>query len=152
HPKLSRALDRRRSAFDRPDGAVDWGHAESLAFGSLLQDGVPIRLTGQDAIRGTFSQRHLAFYDTRTGERYIPLQHQATRASFPAFNSPLSENATLGFEYGYSIQSPQTLVLWEGQYGDFIDGAQVIVDEFVVSAQAKWGLISGLVVLLPHAW
>jgi 2-oxoglutarate dehydrogenase E1 component len=152
HPKLSRALERRRTAFDRPDGAVDWGHAESLAFGTLLQDGVPIRLTGQDAIRGTFSQRHLAFYDTRSGQRFIPLERLAARASFTVFNSPLSENATLGFEYGYSIQSPQSLVLWEGQYGDFIDGAQVIVDEFVVSAQAKWGLISGLVVLLPHAW
>jgi 2-oxoglutarate dehydrogenase E1 component len=152
HPKLSRALERRRTAFDKPDGAVDWGHAESLAFGTLLQSGVPIRLTGQDAIRGTFSQRHLAFYDTRTGQGFIPLARLSTDAAFAVFNSPLSENATLGFEYGYTIQSPRTLVLWEGQYGDFIDGAQVIVDEFVVSAQAKWGLVSGLIVLLPHAW
>jgi 2-oxoglutarate dehydrogenase E1 component len=152
HPKLDRALERRRSAFDRPDGAVDWGHAESLAFGTLLQDGVPVRLTGQDAIRGTFSQRHLAFYDPRSGQRFIPLEHQSRPGAFTVFNSPLSENATLGFEYGYSIQAPRTLVLWEGQYGDFIDGAQVIVDEFIVSAQAKWGLVSGLVVLLPHAW
>jgi 2-oxoglutarate dehydrogenase E1 component len=152
HPKLSRALDRRRTAFDSPDGAIDWGHAESLAFATLLHDGVPIRLTGQDAIRGTFSQRHLAFYDTRTGQRFIPLERQAGKASFDVFNSPLSENATLGFEYGYTVQSPKTLVIWEGQYGDFIDGAQVIVDEFVVSAQAKWGLISGLLLLLPHAW
>jgi 2-oxoglutarate dehydrogenase E1 component len=152
HPKLQRALERRRAAFDKPDGVVDWGHAESLAFGTLLQQGVSIRLTGQDAIRGTFSQRHLAFYDARTGRPVIPLERQAKHASFSAFNSPLSENATLGFEYGYSIQSPETLVLWEAQYGDFIDGAQVIVDEFVVAAQAKWGLISGLVLLLPHAW
>jgi 2-oxoglutarate dehydrogenase E1 component len=153
HPRLQRALERRRAAFDKPDGLVDWGHAESLAFGTLLQAGVPIRLTGQDAIRGTFSQRHLAFYDTRTGQRFVPLERlEGKSSSFTAFNSPLSENATLGFEYGYSIQSPETLVLWEGQYGDFIDGAQVIVDEFVVSAQAKWGLISGLVLLLPHAW
>jgi 2-oxoglutarate dehydrogenase E1 component len=152
HPKLQRALERRRTAFDKPDGVVDWGHAESLAFGTLLQHGVSIRLTGQDAIRGTFSQRHLAFYDARTGQPFIPLERQAAGAAFDVFNSPLSENATLGFEYGYSIQALDTLVLWEGQYGDFIDGAQVIVDEFVVSAQAKWGLISGLVVLLPHAW
>ena len=151
HPRLERALERRRAAFDKPDGSVDWGHAESLAFGTLLQERVPIRLTGQDAIRGTFSQRHLAFYDTRSGQRIIPLEG-ISNAAFEVFNSPLSENATLGFEYGYSIQSPQTLVIWEGQYGDFIDGAQVIVDEFVVSAQAKWGLISGLVLLLPHAW
>jgi 2-oxoglutarate dehydrogenase E1 component len=152
HAKLQRAVERRRSAFDRPDGAVDWGHAESLAFGTLLQDGVPIRLTGQDAMRGTFSQRHLAFYDTRSGRRFIPLAAWATNVSFSVFNSPLSESATLGFEYGYSVQSPETLVIWEGQYGDFIDAGQVIVDEFVVSAQAKWGLLSGLVVLLPHAW
>jgi 2-oxoglutarate dehydrogenase E1 component len=152
HPKLQRALERRRSAFDRPDSTVDWGHAESLAFGTLLYEDVPIRLTGQDALRGTFSQRHLAFYDTRTGERFVPLEREASNASFSVFNSPLSENAALGFEYGYSVQSPETLVLWEGQYGDFIDAAQVIVDEFVVSGRAKWGLISGLVVLLPHAW
>jgi 2-oxoglutarate dehydrogenase E1 component len=150
--RLQRAVERRRAAFDKPDGVVDWGHAESLAFGTLLQAGVPVRLTGQDAIRGTFSQRHLAFYDTRGGQRFVPLERLQASASFTAFNSPLSENATLGFEYGYSIHSPRTLVLWEGQYGDFIDGAQVIVDEFVVSAQAKWGLISGLVLLLPHAW
>src|SRR4029077_387659 len=121
-------------------------------FGTLLQQGVSIRLTGQDAIRGTFSQRHLAFYDARSGQPFIPLEQQAARASFDVFNSPLSENATLGFEYGYSIQAPDTLVLWEGQYGDFIDGAQVIVDEVVVSGQARWGLRSGLVLLLPHAW
>ncbi|MBV9580185.1 MAG: 2-oxoglutarate dehydrogenase E1 component, partial [Chloroflexi bacterium] len=151
HPRLQRALERRRAAFDKPDGVVDFGHAESLAFGTLLQAGVPIRLTGQDAIRGTFSQRHLAFYDTRTGQRFIPLAG-TSQATFDVFNSPLSENATLGFEYGYSVQSPETLVLWEAQYGDFIDGAQVIVDEFVVAAQAKWGLLSGLVLLLPHAW
>jgi 2-oxoglutarate dehydrogenase E1 component len=152
HPKLQRALDRRRSAFERPDGAIDWGHAETLAFGTLLQEGIPIRLTGQDAMRGTFGQRHLALFDTRTGRPFIPLEHQATNATFSIFNSPLSESATLGFEYGYSVQSPETLVVWEGQYGDFIDAAQVIVDEFVVAGQAKWGLISGLVVLLPHAW
>jgi 2-oxoglutarate dehydrogenase E1 component len=151
HPKLDRALQRRRVAFDRPDAPIDWGHAEALAFGSLVAEGVPIRLTGQDTVRGTFSQRHLTFYDARTGQAFTPLQ-QVGPAQFDVYNSPLSENATLGFEYGYSIHSPETLVLWEGQYGDFINGAQVIVDEFVVSGQAKWGLVSGLVLLLPHAW
>jgi 2-oxoglutarate dehydrogenase E1 component len=155
HPKLTRAVERRRAAFDKPDASIDWGHAESLALATLLADGVSIRLTGQDTLRGTFSQRHLAFYDARTGVPFLPLEALAKQydgAAFRAFNSPLSENATLGFEYGYSIQLPRTLVLWEAQYGDFINGAQVIVDEFVVSGQAKWGLISGLVLLLPHAW
>jgi 2-oxoglutarate dehydrogenase E1 component len=153
HPKLDRAMQRRRVAFDRPDAPVDWGHAETLAFAGLVTNGVPVRLTGQDTVRGTFSQRHLTFYDTRTGAAFTPLAAlPGQRASFDAYNSPLSENATLGFEYGYSVQAPETLVLWEAQYGDFINGAQVIVDEFVVSGQAKWGLTSGLVMLLPHAW
>ncbi|GAC1314516.1 MAG: 2-oxoglutarate dehydrogenase E1 component [Chloroflexota bacterium] len=153
HPKLERSLQRRRAAFDRPDAPIDWAHAESLALATLLAAGVPIRLTGQDVIRGTFSQRHLGLYDARSGARYIPLTALAqANASFDVHNSPLSETAALGFEYGYSIQSPETLVLWEAQYGDFINSAQVIVDEFVVSGQAKWGLLSGLVVLLPHAW
>ena len=154
HPKLTRALQRRRDAFEKPDAPIEWAHAEALAFATLLTEGVPIRLSGQDTIRGTFSQRHLSFYDARTGAPFTPLEQIARQhqASFQALNSPLSENATLGFEYGYSIQSPETLVLWEAQYGDFINGAQVIVDEFVVSGQAKWGLSSGLVLLLPHAW
>jgi 2-oxoglutarate dehydrogenase E1 component len=113
---------------------------------------VPVRLTGQDAVRGTFSQRHLTFFSSN-GAAFTPLTSLPDqRASFDVHNSPLSENATLGFEYGYSVQAPDALVLWEGQYGDFIDGAQVIVDEFVVSGQAKWGLVSGVVLLLPHAW
>jgi 2-oxoglutarate dehydrogenase E1 component len=153
HPKLDRALQRRRVAFERPDSPVDWAHAETLAFASLVTDGVPVRLTGQDAVRGTFSQRHLTFFDARNGAPFTPLGALPDqRASFDVHNSPLSENATLGFEYGYSVQAPDTLVLWEGQYGDFINGAQVIVDEFVVSGQAKWGLLSGVVLLLPHAW
>src|SRR5919202_4349681 len=153
HPKIDRGLQRRRTAFDRPDAPIDWGQAETLAFATLVTDGVPVRLTGQDTLRGTFSQRHLTFYDARTGAAYTPLTSlPGQAASFDAYNSPLSENATLGFEYGYSVQAPETLVLWEAQYGDFINGAQVIVDEFVVSGQAKWGLTSGLVVLLPHAW
>jgi 2-oxoglutarate dehydrogenase E1 component len=152
HPKLDRALQqRRRAAFDRPDAPIDWAHAESLAFASLVTTGVPVRLSGQDTVRGTFSQRHLTFYDARTGAPFTPLA-ALQGALFEVVNSPLSETATLGFEYGYSVQAPNTLVLWEAQYGDFINGAQVIVDEFVTSGQAKWGLVSGLVVLLPNAW
>jgi 2-oxoglutarate dehydrogenase E1 component len=154
HPKLDRALQRRRVAFDRPDSPIDWAHAETLAFATLVtEDAVPVRLSGQDVVRGTFSQRHLTFYDAQTGAPFTPLTAlPGQRASFDVHNSPLSENAALGFEYGYSVQAPDALVAWEGQYGDFINGAQVIVDEFVVSGQAKWGLRSGLVLLLPHAW
>jgi 2-oxoglutarate dehydrogenase E1 component len=154
HPRLERPLQRRRVAFDKPDAPIDWGHAEALAFATLIAEGVPIRITGQDTVRGTFSQRHLTFYDVRTGAPYTPLEalSEQRNTAFEVFNSPLSENATLGFEYGYSVQSPNTLVVWEGQYGDFINGAQVVVDEFVVSGEAKWGLVSGLVLLLPHAW
>jgi 2-oxoglutarate dehydrogenase E1 component len=153
HPKLDRALQRRRAGFERPDSPIEWAHAETLAFATLLTDGVPIRLTGQDVVRGTFSQRHLTFFDAKTGTTFTPLEALPDQqATFDLHNSPLSENATLGFEYGYSVQAPDTLVVWEGQYGDFINGAQVIVDEFVVSGQAKWGLVSGMVLLLPHAW
>jgi 2-oxoglutarate dehydrogenase E1 component len=153
NPKLERAISRRRVAFDTIDAPIDWGHAETLAFGTLLRDGVPIRLTGQDAVRGTFSQRHLTFYDGKTGRPFTPLEAlPSARASFEVWNSPLSENAALGFEYGYSVQAEDTLVLWEGQYGDFINGAQAVIDEFVASGQAKWGIVSGLVLLLPHAW
>src|SRR5262249_31097762 len=153
NPKLDRALQRRRVAFEKPDAHVDWAHAEALAFASILQDATPIRLSGQDTVRGTFSQRHLSFYDVKTGAAYTPLTTlPQARASFEVHNTPVSETATLGFEYGYSVQAPDALVLWEAQYGDFINGAQVIVDEFVVSGQAKWGLESGLVLLLPHAW
>jgi 2-oxoglutarate dehydrogenase E1 component len=153
HAKLERSLQRRRAAFERPDAPIEFGHAESLAFASLVCGGVPIRLTGQDTVRGTFSQRHLTFYDAKTGAPHTPLAVlPGQRVSFDVHNSPLSECAPLGFEYGYSVQAPDTLVLWEAQYGDFIDGAQVMVDEFVVSGQAKWGLVSGLVLLLPHAW
>ncbi|MGI9147136.1 MAG: 2-oxoglutarate dehydrogenase E1 component [Chloroflexota bacterium] len=152
HPKLDRALQRRRAAFDQPDSPIDWAHAETLAFATLVGEGVPVRLTGQDAVRGTFSQRHLRFF-AQNGAAFTPLASlPEQRASFDVHNSPLSENAALGFEYGYSVQAPDALVVWEGQYGDFVDGAQVIVDEFVVSGQAKWGLVSGLVMLLPHAW
>ena len=113
---------------------------------------MPVRLTGQDAVRGTFSQRHLTFYDAAPARRSRRWPRCHGAASFDVGNSPLSETAALGFEYGYSVQAPDTLVLWEAQYGDFINGAQVIIDEFVASGQAKWGLVSGLVLLLPHAW
>ncbi|MCC7369160.1 MAG: 2-oxoglutarate dehydrogenase E1 component [Chloroflexi bacterium] len=153
NPKLDRAIQRRRAGFESPDAPIDWGHAETLAFATLLREGVPIRLTGQDAVRGTFSQRHLTFYDAKTGAPFTPLEAlPSARASFDVRNSPLSENAALGFEYGYSVQAADTLVLWEGQYGDFINGAQAIIDEFICSGQAKWGMLSGMVLLLPHAW
>ncbi|MEJ7653495.1 MAG: 2-oxoglutarate dehydrogenase E1 component, partial [Chloroflexia bacterium] len=134
-------------------GSIDWAHAESLAFAAILADGTPIRLTGQDTERGTFSQRHLVLHDVKSGERFIPHQSiAAARASFAVYNSPLSENAALAFEYGYSAHAPSTLVLWEAQFGDFINGAQVIVDQFIVSGQAKWRQRSGLVLLLPHGY
>jgi 2-oxoglutarate dehydrogenase E1 component len=150
--KLQRNLLRRRSALTGDEPAIDWGHAESLAFAVILRDGVPIRLTGQDVVRGTFSQRHLTFYDVQTGGGHTPLQNLEGSGAFEVRNSPLSEAAAVGFEYGYAVQAPGTLVLWEAQYGDFVNGAQVIVDEFVVSGQSKWGLESGLVLLLPHGW
>ncbi|HEY3110629.1 MAG TPA: 2-oxoglutarate dehydrogenase E1 component, partial [Chloroflexota bacterium] len=153
HPKLERALQRRRGAFERADAPIDWSHAETLAFAAILRDGTPIRLSGQDAARGTFSQRHLTFHDPETGATHTPLSELPDAvASFDLRNSPLSESACVGFEYGYSVQAPDALVLWEAQYGDFVDGAQVIVDEYVVSGQAKWGLVSGLVMLLPHGY
>jgi 2-oxoglutarate dehydrogenase E1 component len=150
-PKLERSFQRRREALEH--GLLDWGHAETLAFATILADGVPIRLTGQDTERGTFSQRHLTLFDVETGERYTPLQALGqARASFAVFNSPLSENATLGFEYGYSSHAPGTLVLWEAQYGDFANGAQVIIDQFISSGLAKWRQRCGLVLLLPHGY
>jgi 2-oxoglutarate dehydrogenase E1 component len=151
--KLARAVQRRRTAFDADEAVIDWGQAESLALATLVTAGTPVRLTGQDSVRGTFSQRHAAFYDGETDRAFTPLGALPDRsAAVEIANSPLSESATLGFEYGYSVQAPDALVIWEAQYGDFINGAQVIVDEFVVSGQAKWGLRSGLVLLLPHAW
>ncbi len=153
NPKLARPIQRRRAAFEDPDAPIDWGHAEALAFATILGQGIPIRVAGQDTVRGTFSQRHLTFFAARTGAAFTPLRElPGEHAPFEAWNSPLSENAALGFEYGYSVHHPGTLVLWEAQYGDFINGAQVVVDEFIVSGEAKWGLRSGLVLLLPHAW
>lgn len=151
NPKLERLFSRRLQALET--GGIDWAHAEMLAFAATLADGTPIRLTGQDTERGTFSQRHLVLHDVRTGDRYTPLQAlPEARASFAVHNSPLSENAALGFEYGYSAHAPGALVLWEAQFGDFANGAQVIIDQFIASGQAKWRQESGLVLLLPHGY
>ncbi len=154
HPKLERGRARRRPMFDDPSArTVDWAAAEELAYASILEDGIAIRLTGEDVERGTFSHRHAVYHDAVTGRRFVPLQAiPRARAAFEIHNSPLTENATIGFEYGYNIQAPGRLVLWEGQYGDFINGAQVILDEFLTSGRAKWGLASSLVLLLPHGY
>ncbi|HEX2416472.1 MAG TPA: multifunctional oxoglutarate decarboxylase/oxoglutarate dehydrogenase thiamine pyrophosphate-binding subunit/dihydrolipoyllysine-residue succinyltransferase subunit, partial [Thermoleophilaceae bacterium] len=152
HRKLRPFLDRRRTVFEE-NGPVDWAHAEALALASLLALGVPVRLTGQDTERGTFSQRHAVLHDSVTGERYTPLQHlRDANAPFELHNSPLSEQACMGFEYGYSVQAPDALVLWEAQFGDFVNSAQVIVDQFLVSGLAKWGQSSRLSLLLPHGY
>lgn len=149
--KLVRLLQRRASTLSS-DGGIDWGQAEALAFASMLADGTPIRITGQDVERGTFSHRHAVLHDQHN-ETYIPLQHlSSARASFSIYNSPLSEAAALGFEYGYSVHAPHTLVLWEAQFGDFANAAQVIIDQFIASARAKWKQKSSLVLLLPTGY
>jgi 2-oxoglutarate dehydrogenase E1 component len=154
HKKLERGRERRRVVFDSPkERTVDWATAEEMAFASILADGTPIRLIGEDVERGTFSHRHAVFNDANTGKQFIPLQEFAeARASFEVHNSALSENAVIGFEFGYNIQAPDRLVLWEAQYGDFINGAQVILDQFVTSSRAKWGLQPSLTFLLPHGY
>jgi 2-oxoglutarate dehydrogenase E1 component len=150
--RLERILDRRRTALDQ-ENAIDWGHAETLAFASILADGTPIRLSGQDSERGTFVQRHLVLHDANTGAPHTALQTlPQARASFAVYNSPLSEAAVLGFEYGYSSHVPEALVLWEAQFGDFSNGAQVIIDQFIVSGRVKWGQLPALVLLLPHGY
>jgi 2-oxoglutarate dehydrogenase E1 component len=151
HRKLKPLLERRRAGLE--EGGVDWAHAESLAFASLLAQGTPIRLTGQDTERGTFSQRHLVLHDAQNGARYTPIQNlPKAEVPFELHNSPLSEIACLGFEYGYSAQAPDALVLWEAQFGDFVNSAQVIVDQFMVSGLAKWGQATRLTLLLPHGY
>src|SRR5258708_16181342 len=148
--KLARLLQRRATTLG-PGGGIDWGQAEALAFASILADGVPIRLSGQDSERGTFSHRHAVLHNQHTGEVYIQLQHLSqSKATFSIFNSPLTESAVLDFEYGYSVHAPDTLVLWEAQYGDFSNLAQVIIDQFIASARAKWKQLSSLVLLLPN--
>ncbi|HLX26294.1 MAG TPA: multifunctional oxoglutarate decarboxylase/oxoglutarate dehydrogenase thiamine pyrophosphate-binding subunit/dihydrolipoyllysine-residue succinyltransferase subunit [Candidatus Cybelea sp.] len=148
-----RAQFERRAATIAQKGIVDWGTAESLAFASLLTTGTPIRLTGQDTERGTFSHRHAVFHNTAMRNAWIPLQHLSPeQASFEIRNSPLSEYACMGFEYGYSAQQPDALVLWEAQYGDFVNGAEIVVDQFIAAGQAKWGQTSRLTLLLPHGY
>ena len=152
HKKLQRVLDNRKKALK--DGTnIDWSTAEQLAFGTLLLEGNPVRLSGQDCGRGTFSQRHAVFIDQNTEERYIPLSNiNENQGSFEVIDSPLSEAGVLGFEYGFSQAEPNALVMWEAQFGDFANGAQVIVDQFISSGEAKWLRMSGLVMLLPHGY
>ena len=152
HTTLARILTRKQAAL-RDSDQVDWALAESLALGSLLQEGVPVRFSGEDCVRGTFSQRHLTWWDTESDQPrpYTPLQHVGPdQARLNVYDSPLSEYAVLGFEYGYSLINPQSLVAWEAQFGDFTNGAQVIIDNYIASAESKWGRSSGLVLLLPH--
>ncbi len=151
NPKLAKQLERRRDALDQ--GGIDWGQAEELAFASLLVEGIPIRLTGQDTERGTFSHRHLVLHDAQNGQVYTPVQNlREATASFEIHNSPLSEEACLGFEYGYSVAAPEALVAWEAQFGDFVNGAEVAIDQFIVSGLSKWGQTSRLTLLLPHGY
>ncbi|MBS4176718.1 2-oxoglutarate dehydrogenase E1 component [Lederbergia citrea] len=150
--KLSRILKRRENIFEN-EGKIEWAHAESLAFGSILKDGTPIRFTGQDSQRGTFAQRNLVLHDETTGEEYIPMHNiSGVNSSFVVYNSPLTEAAVVGFEYGYNVFAPETLVIWEAQFGDFANMAQVFFDQFISSGRAKWGQKSGLVMLLPHGY
>lgn len=150
HPKLWRQLSRRGEDWG-PEKALDWGHAEALAFGSLLLEGIPVRLTGQDAERGTFSHRHMILHDVENGRKFMPLQQVAeTRAE--VYNSPLTETATIGFEYGYSVGAGDDVVLWEAQFGDFVNVAQVMIDQFLSSGFTKWGQYSRLTLLLPHGY
>jgi 2-oxoglutarate decarboxylase len=152
HPKLVRTFEQRRAAMGA-DGGITWAHAESLAFASLLSEGTPIRLTGQDTERGTFSQRHLVLHDPKSGQEYAPVQNlPGALAPMELHNSPLSEMACVGFEYGYAQEAPDALVLWEAQFGDFVNGAQVMIDQFIVSGMAKWGHTSRLTLLLPHGY
>jgi len=152
HPKIARQLEARREEFEQRK-PLDWAFAEALAFGTLLLEGVPVRLSGQDSRRGTFSQRHAVLYDARTGEPYYPLNAiSPEQAPFTAYDSLLSEAGVLGFEFGYSLDAPDALVLWEAQFGDFANGAQVIIDQFIVCSESKWQRDSGLVMLLPHGY
>jgi multifunctional 2-oxoglutarate metabolism enzyme len=156
HPKLVKQLERRHEALAESAASepkIDWAHAEALAFASLLTEGTPLRLTGQDTERGTFSQRHMVLHDAKTGQTVCPIQNLPDAlAPLELHNSPLSELACMGFEYGYSQEAPETLVLWEAQFGDFVNSAQVIIDQFIVSGLAKWGQTSRLTLLLPHGY
>ena len=152
HPKVKKLLEQRLE-MAQGKRAIDFGMAEALAFGSLLKGGVPIRLSGQDSRRGTFNQRHAALIDVESEEEYVPLAHLAQeKAWFEIYNSPLSEAAVLGFEYGFSRDFPEALVLWEAQFGDFANGAQIVIDQFIAASEDKWNLLSGVVMLLPHGY
>jgi 2-oxoglutarate dehydrogenase E1 component len=151
--KLGKQLEKRRAALDGEDARIDWAQAEALAFASLLVEGTPVRLTGQDTVRGTFSQRHQTLWDANSGEAYTPIHHlDEGGASFELHNSPLSEYACMGFEYGYAVNAPETLVLWEAQYGDFVNGGEIIIDQFIIAGLAKWRQTSRLTLLLPHGY
>jgi 2-oxoglutarate dehydrogenase E1 component len=152
HKTVARVIEGRRAAIEAGDG-LDWGTAEHLAFASLVDEGFPIRLSGQDSVRGTFVQRHSALIDQKTEERWLPLNHiREGQAYYEVIDSLLSEEAVLGFEYGYSLTDPQTLTLWEAQFGDFVNGAQVVIDQFITSGERKWLRMSGLTMLLPHGY
>lgn len=152
NPKIKRQVETKWKSFEKGDG-IDWGFAESLAFGTLMMEGTPVRISGQDSERGTFSHRHAAWYDVNTRERYVPLLHLGeNQAQFCVYNSLLSEAAVLGFDYGYSLDYPKMLAIWEAQFGDFCNGAQVIIDQFIASSESKWQRVSGLVMLLPHGY
>ena len=152
HPKVAKGLER-RLAMGLGEAPVDWGMAEALAFGSLVLQGTPVRFAGQDSRRGTFNQRHAVWVDQETGREHVPLQHlHASQGFFEILDTPLSEAASVGYEYGFSRDYPEALVFWEAQFGDFVNGAQVILDQFVAAGEDKWGLLSGLVLLLPHGF
>jgi 2-oxoglutarate dehydrogenase E1 component len=152
HPRIGRLLDAKRRMFETGEG-IDWATAEALAFGTLVVEGTRVRLSGQDSARGTFSQRHAVLVDQETEERFVPLNNlRGDQAPFDAIDSPLSEASVLGFEYGYSTAEPNVLVLWEAQFGDFANGAQVIIDQFIAAGESKWLRMSGLVMLLPHGF
>jgi 2-oxoglutarate dehydrogenase E1 component len=151
HPKVAKLISERKAMMENE--RVEWGMAELLAYGSLMYEGSPVRMSGQDVVRGTFTHRHAAYYDTKTGERYTPFQKiDPDKVEFVIYDSFLSEYAVLGFEYGNSSSDPQFLDIWEAQFGDFANGAQIIIDQFISSAEQKWQRMSGLVMLLPHGY
>jgi 2-oxoglutarate dehydrogenase E1 component len=152
HPRVARIMDDRRRMY-AGELPLDWGAAETMAYAALLTDGHHIRLTGQDSARGTFFHRHAVLHDQASGRQHVPLAHlDAQQARFRVTDSTLSEEAVLGFEYGFSTADPDTLVIWEGQFGDFANGAQVIIDQFITSGEAKWGRLSGITLFLPHGY
>jgi 2-oxoglutarate dehydrogenase E1 component len=152
NPKVKRWLAQRRDMIEGKT-PIDWSTGEALAFGSLLTGNIPVRLSGQDSRRGTFTQRHAVLYDMKTRERYTPLNNLAEgQARFCVYNSPLSEYAVLGFDFGYSLDFPDMLVLWEAQFGDFANGAQIIIDQYLACSETKWGETSGITLLLPHGY